>query len=376
MNRQHLKIASLLAMLPLLGGCVTVLDAKKATATSEGYRYSLPVPVLQVTPQSDGTMALEVLYLPDPNNTYAVQAKSLLGAHTLDVKTKNGLLDTVSFNTDATGVAEAGLNAYGDIRKAQIEKQAKDDEDAAKKLDDKAKATAASAKALTDAERAVATAVAKRDRLVELGVTGDLLTAAELAVVDAQQALLALQADVAAKAGSSAMNQAFNQVGKFPQAAGPIFFRMVPAVPVKDPKTGLWDAELGRVDLVADQPQVKGPTAKPTAPTPGAPDLAYSIVGPGVVRPSKADGLTFKIRVNQSVYEVVAPQLTAVTHGVVVRPVKVVPNKEGSDTYLVVTLDDNQASGDYTLDIPVRTKKGGVTASTDPVAFEVRRKPK
>jgi hypothetical protein len=362
-------LIAVLATLPALGGCVSTLSSVPATETARGLRYALPQPVLQVTPQADGTMAVEVLYLPDPNNTYAVTATSLLGGYTLEVKTKEGLLESVTFNPDSSGVAEQAINAYGDIRKGQIDAGAAAEKAATTKADEKAKAAEAAAQALADQKTAVDIAVAKRDKLLELrgqGVDiGDALTAAELAIVEAQQKLIALQSAAAAKAASASMNLAANAAaadqGKFEAAAGPVFYRLAPS------RDGT-----GRVDLIADDVQVMGPTSKPVKPAPKTPDLSYSIVGPPVVRPGK-NGLVLKIRVNQAVAEIVdaGVKLRPDKAGVAVRPVLVTPAIEDGATYAYVVFDPGQASGQYRLNIPVKLEAGGATVNPEAVRFVI-----
>lgn len=359
--------AFLVAGVPLLGGCVTQVTGELATETSQGFRYALPIPVLKVTPQADGTMAVEVFYIPDPKNTYVLQAKSIVGAYTLEVKTNQGLLDTVTFNPDATGVADQAISSYGDIQKAKVDAKAQADKDAAAKADDKAKAAAAAAQAIKDAQTTLDVATAKRDKLVALNVTGDQLVAAELAIVDASTRLDALKAEAQASATSSAMNKAankasaFDQAGaKFDTAAGPVFYRLEP-----DATTP------GKVNLV-DFVQLNEKTAKPVTPGPPPPDLAYSMVGASVIRPGK-NGLTFKVKINRTFKSIdhSSVKLTADTPGPTLRPVTVDLSDDGG---LLVTLDDHQAPGAYHLAFTLILDKDGKTAEADPVGFEVRPK--
>lgn len=363
-NASNRLLALLAITLPLLGGCVSIVTNKPATNTDEGLRYSLPVPVLQVTPQPDGTMAIEVLYLPDPKNTYVVSASSFIGSYTLDVKTNNGLLDTVSFSPDSTGVATQAITSYGEISKAKIEAAAKADADAAKKADDKAKAAATAAQALTDAKTTLAVATAKRDKLIELGAQKEdsNLIGAELAIVEAQQRFIALQSAAAAEASSGAMNKAANTPKNFTMAAGTIFYRMVPS-----------DDNSGRVDLIPDAAQVKAETSKPVKATPKKPDLAFSLVGPPVIRSDK-NGLSLKIRANQPIYEIVDKDVSLETvspsNKIGLVPVSIV--SESGDTYLYAVFDDHQAPGKYKLSIPVVLEKGGDPVNADSLKFEIR----
>src|SRR6267142_1350588 len=86
-----------------LAGC-TRLTVKKVTPESAtpGVRYALPKPFVQVTPQPDGSVSADIVFLPDTSNTYAVDAESYLSTHTLKVSTANGLLTKLTWNADSS----------------------------------------------------------------------------------------------------------------------------------------------------------------------------------------------------------------------------------------------------------------------------------
>jgi hypothetical protein len=351
-----------------LGGCVSTLENKPASATAKGFRYSLPQPVLMVTPQGDGTMGLEVLYLPDPNNTYAVSATSFLGGYTFEIRTKEGLLESITFNAGASTVAEQAISSYGDIQKARTEAEAKAQEAATSKTDEQAKAAAAEAQALADARTTLTTAIAKRDKLEEIRQKGTdvaaALTAAELAIVDAEQKLLALESAIAANAAANSKNLAFNEAGggtggTFKTAAGPMFYRLVPA-----------NGQNGRVDLIAVDEQIMAETSKPVKPAAKKPDLAYSVVGQPIVRPIR-NVLVLKIRVNQNIAAIHEPgvRLQPSATG---RPM-ITKAEESGSTYLYVVLDQAQQAGSYRLSIPVILEPGGQPVNPEAVQFVIAR---
>ena len=361
------RLLALLAItLPLIGGCVSIVKSTPATKTSKGLRYSLPVPVLQVTPQPDGTMSIDVLYLPDPKNTYAINAYSFLGNYTLDVHTKNGILETVSFNPDSTGVATQAISTYGDISKAKIDAVAKADVDALKKADDKAKAAVTAAQDLTKAKITLAVAIAKRDKLIELGSKKDdsSLINAELAIVEAQLKFDALIAEAMVDASSNSMNKAANAQSQFDLAAGPIFYRMVTS-----------NDNSGRVDLIPDAVQVHAKTSKPVKASPKKPELAFSFFDSDVIRPGK-NGLVMKIKVNQPIFKIAEEEvkLEADDHSATIKPVRVTKNVVSGDTYINVVFDDHQALGKYKLKIPVVLEKDGGPINADLIKFEIRLK--
>ena len=66
-------------------GCASIKVTKITPgndATIQGIRYYLPKPFIQVTPQADGTMAVDVIYLPDKDHKYAINTSSHLSAFT------------------------------------------------------------------------------------------------------------------------------------------------------------------------------------------------------------------------------------------------------------------------------------------------------
>jgi len=133
-----------------LAGCMTTVTSKRAEPAAAGIHYFLPQPFIKVTPSKDGKIAVEVIYLPDPDNEYAISASSSLGNYTLDIKrTEEGFLDTVSFDSDNTGIAKQLIDSGSAVRAAQIEARAtkaKAAEEAAKADADKAAAALETAK--------------------------------------------------------------------------------------------------------------------------------------------------------------------------------------------------------------------------------------
>lgn len=104
----------------VLVGCASMTVTKITPDNSKtvtGIRYSLPKPFIQVTPQADGTIAVDVLYLPDSNNTYAINTSSFMSTYTFQAALdQNGMLNAVEFkqNTSVVGqqvAASAGTAA-------------------------------------------------------------------------------------------------------------------------------------------------------------------------------------------------------------------------------------------------------------------------
>lgn len=326
-----------------MSGCVSTLDSSPATPAAKGMRYALPVPLLKVTPGSDGTMALEVLYLPDPKNTYTVQASSFLGAYTLDVKVKEGLLESVSFNSNSTVVADQLLTTAAAVKKAQIDADQKAEDASIKKAEEAAKVAQASAKALADARLSVDVAQAKLDWLTNHGGTKEQILAAELVLTEAQTRLEPLK--TAAALDLSSANALSG--GDDPKAAGPIFFRLAPG-------------EGGRVDLIADTPQIMESTSFAAKPPKPVKPVAYEIVPPVVVRPT-ANGLVLKVKVSQAIKAVLTDDIefeSLSAPGTTVTSPRIDISTADSVTYLIVTFADQMPVGRYRLDIPVEDAKG------------------
>lgn len=113
-GRGRAKLAAGLLLAGLNTGCSTFLDSELAgtfTDGREGQVYYLPMPVLMVTPKTDGTMDVTVEYIPDPSKKYVLRAKSLISDYTLDVRTSNGILESVSLDSDASAVAKSATEA-------------------------------------------------------------------------------------------------------------------------------------------------------------------------------------------------------------------------------------------------------------------------
>jgi hypothetical protein len=93
---------SLIGGLALLAGGCAEIKVTRVTiendANAEGIRYALPKPFLQVSPRPDGTAAVDVIYLPDSSNVYAVDTWGWLSSSTFQVALDSGgLLSAMEF---------------------------------------------------------------------------------------------------------------------------------------------------------------------------------------------------------------------------------------------------------------------------------------
>jgi hypothetical protein len=227
-----------------------------------------------VTPQPDGSIAVGVEHLPDPNNTYVVRTKSFLSSYTLDVQLDNGMLKTVSLSSKSDALAAAAIETSGNLAKAKIEAEAKERDEAAKVAE-------ASAKELKEAQTALAVAEAKRDIIEQTsGTTAEQKLNAALAVAEAKAKVDLLTSS--ASSGSSFNDPETNGL----QAAGPIFYRVVP------------DGE--GVKLVAAAGERMFETSNAAKPAePSLPDLAFEVVNGSVVQKQPGQLVRFTVKANR-----------------------------------------------------------------------------
>lgn len=199
------SVPSVIMAMILCGGGCTVCDVKKvdpnapAALAPPGVRYSLPKPFLQVTPAGDGSVSVNVVYLPDPNNTYAVNAQSYMAAHTLEVALDNsGVLTKVNFAPDTSAAASQAATSAGNVA-SSFESAASQQASAEQTK------TAAAQQAVQQAQATVNQDQAKLDEIRQLNAAGAKppidenqpqidLAAAQAALKSAQQALARLTA--------------------------------------------------------------------------------------------------------------------------------------------------------------------------------------
>ncbi len=152
---------ALAALLTL--SCTTTVNVERIVPGSEvppGIPYYLPAPFLKVTPAADGTVTVDIVYLPDPDRQYAVAARTVLAKYKLLVELDDyQLLKKVDLTGSSADVAEQVAKSAGETAKAAItaeqaeRKAAKDKEEAVAKA--RKDAVDAARKAVEDAELAL-----------------------------------------------------------------------------------------------------------------------------------------------------------------------------------------------------------------------------
>jgi len=118
MNRSTpiLGKALVVSVLALAGGCTTLTVTKLSDGDrmTKGLRYYLPKPYLQVTPQADGTISVDVVYLPDKSQSYAIDTSSYLSSYTFQAtRDEKGLLTSLEFKASNSVVGQQLASSGG-----------------------------------------------------------------------------------------------------------------------------------------------------------------------------------------------------------------------------------------------------------------------
>ena len=253
----------------VLPGCATFIDSHVADKDEKGFVYYLPMPVIVVTPQTDGTATVELEYLPDESKAYTLQAHSLVSNYTLDVQTENGLLKTVSLDADSAQTVKAAVDAASTIAdKAYTAKQAERDKEKADRV--------AREEKVRELRQAVAVAQQELAALELLskdtanGVTPAQLTAAKLAVIKSETVLAVfLNEDVADVAGVDDGGAAYDIVtAQAETAPGPVLFQVQMGRDHRDYPTITLRAMAAQRDFDTATIGAPKPDTTPTVPKP------------------------------------------------------------------------------------------------------------
>ncbi len=182
------------AIVMALGGCVCVtvtkLPPNSDAATIKGQRFSLPRPFIQATPKEDGSISAEIIYLPDPERTYAVKSFSVLANDTLEVATEGEIVKTLNWTGISAAVVEQAAASAGTIASGILQAER------TKKADQKEKEDTAS-KAVDDAKLELEQAQTQLAILLaDPGASQESIRQARIAVANAALKLRAAQAAV------------------------------------------------------------------------------------------------------------------------------------------------------------------------------------
>lgn len=363
-----------IALSLLLSGCITTITSKRVGEGVDGQEYALPLPMIELVPQPDGTLTATVKLVPDPNNRYVISASSILSSYTLDVQTEDGgLLRKVSLDAKSADVASDVLKEWGEVRKAELTAQAEKD----KAAEDKAeKAATDAAKALSDAQLSLDKAEAKLQKLEELSADPNNkidqkdIVAAQVAVAEARVVRDAAAAGVT-KGTSKAAADAANGGNGFPQAWGPVYYS-VAVEPNSDGKPttvklipASFPSEKGSNSQVLFDTSEAGKPAEPETASPrlaikGDRVLAFKATGRYQLTVEVADGRLDSV--DDKGAKIVDPD-TAMQVGVPTL------NLQASGTAIAVSFAEPRSPGEYELDIPFVYRKTHTIAL--PVFFKI-----
>jgi hypothetical protein len=230
--RSALRVAlPLLAALALMG-CTTLFQSRPADAANgAGMRYWLPRPHILMSPQADGSVQVQVVYLPDESREYTIEASALASRLDLNVvydKEAPWLLSEVSLDAGNASVADSLIDNAAAVREAEIN---------ARQTAEQAAATQRQGvlTQIQTLEMEIVTRQAEYDVLATRTPVTDAITTRrndlqlEIAQREAQIAALrermGLSADSAAR-GNRDQGEGANQGARFPMAYGPVLFRV------------------------------------------------------------------------------------------------------------------------------------------------------
>jgi hypothetical protein len=334
-----------------LTGCITTVDVKQVKPNSgdHGLRYSLPATFLLVQPQSDGTASYSWVYLPDLDNTYAIQQHAYLSKFTLDVSIANGLLSKVNSQSDTTTIAAKLLDSAQSTFVAQ--KQANAAQSKAEKTSvASAQAAVASAQLALDQANAEVQALNNNS-----DATPAQRVTAALKVADSTIALAAAQASLASlKSGAADLPT------KSPQQWGPVLFRVV------QDKDG--DVTLRAVN---EQEPFDTAVAATAAPQQGPGTYKLTLNGPATFN-STQKPLQMTLSIDSKVNGVDMTSSVLTNNGLPVPNTihwSIALNADGKS--LAVQFPDGLPKGSYILTPAIIVNSGDPAVSKSSVAFQV-----
>lgn len=282
------------------------ITVEKVTADKPdvpGVRYSLPKPFLVVKPNpaGDGTVTVDIVYLPNEDETYAISGRTRRGKYSLVVETKEGLLEKITWNAEgASDINGSAVTTAAELAKAVVDKREADAKAAEDEQEAEEKAARADLKKTQDAvdEKALALKLAELElaSAQSVGSPESLTTAqreavrkaqlerdkAEAELLDAQARLAERQAALAAVSNARDEPPSSRERRAFDQFWGPVIYEIrdangsVELVPVQ------WNANPSSYQV-----QFETITARPDAARAEPPPAAPASNGVSVGRASR-----------------------------------------------------------------------------------------
>ncbi len=122
----------IVALISFNMSCSTVKVSKVQSGSEQGIRYSLGKPFIQVTPSpsGDGSYSVELVYLPDQSQTYAIQTSAFMAKNTMEVNVdESGIIKKIDWSKGGDVLTPASVEALGNIAKAEFERKKTDDDE-------------------------------------------------------------------------------------------------------------------------------------------------------------------------------------------------------------------------------------------------------
>lgn len=351
----------------LTSGCVSLIDVKQAKdGSSEGIHYYLPQVFIEITPNTDGSFKVETVYLPDPTKRYAINAHSYLGSFTIDInRSEQGFLETVSFNSDNTGIAKQLISTEATLRATEIDAQS------TKNQKEAAEVKAASDKQLA---KLAAAEEAHKQALVSLQVAQAKLSLLEgllgaaNAPSDLDKQILAAQLVVAeAKVKYDATTlvantEAQNFLAANGAAKGPALTAMSPAFL----KVSMTDKSV-TLKQMFDQKEL--PSWKIPVISKAEADLEVRPVNQ-VIRPdSKTQALTVSLRANKLLRSIKLVSLRELPSNAALDPTLLVGDIQFDQSTILIDFPNSMKAGDYQIRLDA---DAGTVAKPDPKSITVK----
>lgn len=216
-----------------LAGCTTFISSKPATEDAKGFRYPLPIPVLQVVPQKDGTIVTDVIYIADPENTYVYNARSIVSSYTLQVEREpNGLLKKVTMDAKSADVAAEVAKATGEVAKSEIDAAKEEAKAEKEEKESQEKAAKEARQTIRDKELAVAKA-AEKVKLLEEAASNPPTADEKAKIFEASLELRLAEVERDAAIANATedfgdlLDEAVDIPAGGPVAYGPVYYRIV-----------------------------------------------------------------------------------------------------------------------------------------------------
>lgn len=231
----------LISTILLISGCTSISVNKvdvEDTVTA-GFRFSLPSRFIMMEPQSDGGVTAKIVYLPDPQNHFAITGRTVLGKNKLLVTVAEGILTNVSFEGDSTGTASQLATSGGAVKAKKEETRLSVVKSSGEKVSELKKLLAAAKLEESMAKTRYDVIRAKLDDTNVLTIEAEVLwEVAKLKAQDLQSKVDALNSEVA---NDSSL---YNDPGATPLTAfGPVFYRIV-----DDKSAGLHRVALEKIE--------------------------------------------------------------------------------------------------------------------------------